>query len=297
MKELDKFHEGFKRLLGVDVRGMEAAPGIKMAGLANAVPMAEILSLSGKVAVVTGGAMGLGACIVNRLCEAGAKVMIVDIAKEYAEIAIEFFSGKGFDVKFFKADVRDVKQINEAVDFTVKEFGKLDILVSNAAHWRMEEFVDIDEEDYDLVVDTGLKGTFFFDQAAARQMIKQGTGGHIVNVASVAGISMESSAGCLSPYVAAKSGVVGISQSLARELKPAGITVNCVAPAGMLTTGAMNMDATDSAKEKRTQAVKAPVADPDDVARVVYMMCTGVTSFMDGEVVVVDGGTRLMIQK
>lgn len=296
MKVLNKFDEGFQRLLGIDINGMETH-GMKLAGLKNAEPMSELLSLNGKVAIVTGGAMGLGACIVNRLCEAGAKVVIADIAREYAGKVIEFFTGKGFDVKFHKTDVRDIKQINSAVDYTVREYGKLDILVSNTAHWRMEEFLDVNEEDYDAVVDTGLKGTYFFDQAAAKQMAKQESGGKIVNIGSVAGISMESSVGCLSSYVAAKSGVVGISQSLARELKPLGITINCVIPGGMLTPGAMNMDAVDSAKAKRQGAIKAPIADPDEVARVVYMMCTGIASFMHGEVVVVDGGTRLMIQE
>ena len=296
MKEIYKFDERFQRTLGVDIAGLDAG-GIKVNGLMNATPMEELLSLKGKVAIVTGGAMGLGACIVNRLCEAGAKVVIADISKEYAEKNIEFFQKKNYEVKYVNADVRDIKQIEAAVDFTVKEFGKLDILVSNAAYWMMKEFLDIKEDDYDAIVDTSLKGTYFFDQIAAKQMVKQRTGGRIINIASIAGIVMESSVGCLSPYAAAKSGVVGVSQTLARELKPLGIAINCVVPAGMLTPGAMNMDATDSAKEKRKDAVKAPVTDPDDVARVVYMMATDIASFMYGEVVVVDGGTHLMIQK
>ena len=98
-------------------------------------------------------------------------------------------------------------------------------------------------------------------------MVKQGQGGKIVNVASVAGLSMESSYGCLIQYAAAKSGVVGISQSLARELKPLGININCVLPGGMLTPGAMHMERTPEIIELSKTNPTAPVTDPDEVAR------------------------------
>ena len=185
--------------------------------------MADILDLSGKVAIVTGGARGLGLCIVNRLCEAGASVVIADIAVEFAEAAVAYFTEKGCaNIKFIKTDVRYIPQIQAAVDFTVAEFGKVDILVNNAAIWKMNRFFDLTEETWDDTIDVDLKGTVFFTQAVARQMVKQGTGGKIVNVASVAGLSMESSYGFLSQYVAAKSGVVGISQSLAQGAETAG---------------------------------------------------------------------------
>lgn len=288
----------FQRLLGLDIYGGEIA-GMKVQGGQNAKPMKDILDLSSKVAIVTGGARGLGFCIVNRLCEAGASVVIADIAVEFAESALSFFSSKGYKVKFIRTDVRDIHQIEAAVDFTVREFGKVDILVNNAAVWKMNKFFDLTEQTWDDTIDTNLKGTVFFTQAVAKQMAKQGHGGKIVNIASVAGLSMESAYGCLIQYVASKAGVIGISQSLARELKPLGININCVIPGGMLTPGAIlsGMDISPEIRELSKNSPTAPVTDPDEVARVVYMMTTGVSDYMHGAVVVVDGGARLMIQK
>ena len=296
MENLYTFDAGYQRMLGIDVNGLEMS-GMKIQGGKNAKSMEDILDLSGKVAIVTGGARGLGFCIVNRLCEAGASVVIADIADEFALAADEFFTSKNYKVKYIKTDVRYIPQIDAAVDFTIKEFGKVDILVNNAAIFKMNKFFDLTEETWDDTIDTDLKGTVFFTQAVAKQMIKQGQGGKIVNVASVAGLSMESSYGCLIQYVAAKSGVVGISQSLARELKPLGICINCVLPGGMLSPGAMHMERTPEIIEISKTNPGAPVTDPDEVARVVYMMATGVSDFMHGATVVADGGARFMIQK
>ena len=205
MDNLYTFDPIYQRLLGMDINGMDMA-GMKVRGLKNAVPMADILDLSGKVAIVTGGGRGLGLCIVNRLCEAGASVVIADIAVEFADAAVAYFTENGCaNIKFIKTDVRYIPQIQAAVDFTVAEFGKVDILVNNAAIWKMNRFFDLTEETWDDTLDVDLKGTVFFTQAVARQMVKQGTGGKIVNVASVAGLSMESAYGFL---VAVRGGQV-----------------------------------------------------------------------------------------
>ena len=298
MDELYTFDPMYQRLLGVDIRGADIG-GVKIAGAEHAVPMADLLDLSGKVAIVTGGARGLGFCVVNRLAEAGAMVMIVDIAVEFARAAVDYFVGIGRDVRFAETDVRDVAQIDAAVHATVEAYGRVDILVNNAAFWRMAPFLDLTEAAWDDMVDTDLKGTVFFTQAVVRRMAEQGAGGKIVNVASVAGLSMESSVGLLTPYVAAKSGVVGISQSLARELKPLGININCVLPGGMMSPGAMHsgIEMTPEVRAAmESRALHAPVTDPDEVARAVYMLATRVSDFMHGATVVVDGGARLMMQ-
>ena len=145
MENLYTFDAGYQRMLGIDVNGMEM-PGMKIQGGRNAIPMETILDLSGKVAIVTGGARGMGFCVVNRLCEAGASVVIADIAVEFADAAVAFFTSKDYKVKFIKTDVRYLTQIEAAVDFTVKEFGKVDILVNNAAIFKMNKFLDLTEE-------------------------------------------------------------------------------------------------------------------------------------------------------
>ena len=288
------FNEGYKKTLGLDINGINMH-GYKIAGGMNAKPMQSILALTGKVAIVTGGAMGLGFCIVNRLCEAGASVVIADIAVEYAEKAIEFFETKNYTVKFIKTDVRIVSEIQAAVDFTLKEFGSIDILVNDAAVWRMARISDLSEESWNEIVDTNLKGTVFFNKIVSQVMAKQGRRGKIVNIASVAGLSMESSVGFMVEYVASKSGVIGITKSLAREMKPLGININCVIPGGMLSPGTMNMQIPTELKEIRNTLPPTPVADPDEVARMVYVMTTEVSDFMHGATIVVDGGASLMM--
>lgn len=288
MENLYVYDEKYQQARGMDLKIADSNK-----------PIMEVLSLKGKTAIVTGGARGLGFHVVNRLCEAGAEVMIVDIAIEFAEDAVEYFAKKGYNVKFKKADIRYIDQINAAVEATIEAFGKVDILVNNAAIWRMNRFLEMTEETWDDTIDTDLKGSVFFCQSVAREMVKQNIKGKIVNVASVAGLSMESPYGFLAQYSSAKGGLVSVSQSLARELKPLGITINCVLPGGMVTPGAMHTVGMDASMyEVHQKSPKIPATrNPDDVAMVVFMMCTDVSSFMHGSTVVADGGARLMIQE
>ena len=119
------YHEGYQRLLGTDINGL----GDKTKGIAHSVPMKEIMDLTGKTAIVTGGAMGLGACVVNRLAEAGANIVIADVAEEYVEKLLEFCKLKNYNVKFIKTDVRYVDQVKNAVNFTLNEFGTIERLL------------------------------------------------------------------------------------------------------------------------------------------------------------------------
>ncbi len=285
------FHEGYQKVLGTELTGIPPMTR----GLKNAIPMSELLSLKDKVAIVTGGAMGMGACLVNRLCEAGARVVIADVADEYAQQAINYFTEKGYEVKYCKTDVRDNAQIEACVAFTQKAFGGIDILVNNAAVWSHRLLNEITEDSWNEILDVNLKGTLFFVQAVAKVMEVQGRGGKIVNIASIAGFSNDNQP-LMYEYVASKSGVIAVTKSLVRALKPLGININCVVPGGMVSPGAINTVRTAAAKELADQAARVPVADPDEVARVVYMMCTQISSFMHGAVIAVDGGDLLHVQ-
>jgi NAD(P)-dependent dehydrogenase (short-subunit alcohol dehydrogenase family) len=287
MEKLYVYDEKYEKARGLDAK---VADGNR--------PILEVLNLKGKTAIVTGGARGLGFHIVNRLCEAGAEVMIVDIATEFAEDALTYFKTKEYQVQYKEADIRSLEQIEDAVKATLTAFGKIDILVNNAAIWSMNRFLDMTEDTWDKTIDTDLKGNVFFCQAVAREMVKQNLQGKIVNVASVAGLSMESPYGFLAHYSSAKGGLVSVSQSLARELKPLGITINCVLPGGMLTPGALHTEGMDgSMYEIHQKSPRTPLTrNPDEVARVVFMLCTEVSAFMHGSIVVADGGARLMIQ-
>lgn len=296
MENLYVFDEMYKQIKGIDIYGGEVG-GVRIKGGINATPLTDIMDLTGKVAIVTGGARGLGFCIVNRLCQAGANVVIADIAIEFAEDAVAFFKSKGYDVKFKKTDVRYVDQIKTCVDFTVKEYGKIDILVNDAAIWAFRPFLELTEEMWDDALDTNLKGTVFFIQAVAKSMVEKGVKGKIVNIASVAGISYETSFGWLTQYAAAKSGVVGISKSLNRELKPLGINVNCVLPGSMMTPGGMHTEMTPELTHMFETNPGAPIYDPDDVAKIAVVLCTDVANAIYGATIVADGGCSLIIQK
>jgi NAD(P)-dependent dehydrogenase (short-subunit alcohol dehydrogenase family) len=289
--------ELLQKMLDLDLNGREVGNGLKFVGLKDLKPLDTILDLTGKVAIVSGGARGLGARIVSRLCEGGASCVIADIADEFAEQDIAFFNTKNYKVKYCKTDVCDINQIYAAVDFTVKEFGKVDILVYNTTRYGFVAFSDITEEIWDTSVDTGLKGAFFFIQAVAKQMIKQGHGGRIVTISSNAGNSMENFYGYLIPYVASKSGLNGITKSLARELKPHKIRINAVVPGGMMTVSAMNFKMTPEIQAAKDASPTAPVGDPDEIARMVYILSTEMSDYMDGSIVHVDGGTYLGFNK
>ncbi|MTI48447.1 SDR family NAD(P)-dependent oxidoreductase [Sporosalibacterium faouarense] len=285
------YHEGYQRLLGTDINGL----GDKTKGIANSVPMKDIMDLTGKTAIVTGGAMGLGSCVINRLAEAGANIVIADVAEEYAEKLLEFCISKNYNVKFVKTDVRYVNQIKNAVNFTLNEFGTIDILVNNASVWSHKTLSELTEESWEETLNVNLKGAVFFIKEVAKVMENQGKGGKIINIASVAGLS-EEPAPVMFDYVASKSGLIAVTKSMSRALKPIDINLNCVIPGGMITPGAVNTPVTEKVKEIRKNMKSVPAEDPDMVARVVYMMATNISDYMYGSTIIADGGAYLNME-
>lgn len=273
-----------------------------------ALPLKDVFcsSLAGKVALVTGGATGLGYSVVNRLCEAGAKVVIASRKEERGRRAENEFRERGYDVRWVRADVTSVDDCYGAVDFTVNTYGQLDILVANAAGWSNYSYLDVPEEVFDRVVDTDLKGAYFIGQAAARVMVRNKTKGKIVFIASAAHLGEGPSHLCMNTfYIAAKSGVVGMTKGIAGELRQYGINVNCVAPGGMLSAGvftegaeAASLYGEEYAQVKQAHSKDTPVAmNPDMVALAVFALCTPMADFMVGETVNVNGGVLMNIQE
>jgi len=268
-------------------------------------PMREVFDLSGKVAVVTG-TVGLALFIINRLAECGAKVVFGGRTEEWGKMAEETMKEKGYEVSYCKTDVRKVADCYALTDFAEKTYGTVDIVVPAAAVWGARAFVDMKEEEWDDIIDTDLKGQYFTVQAAARSMIRGGKGGKVVTIASVAhrGDDMTKVA-MMTNYNAAKAGVVGITRGIAKELKQYGINVNCVAPGGMLTPGAMmnNLKSSklygeDWDKDVKTYGISTPMCTtPDEVALMVVAMCTGVSDFMYGQIIEVDGGSQFSFQE
>ena len=263
-------------------------------------------SLKGRVALVTGGATGLGYNVVHRLAEAGAKVVIASRKEERGQKAVKEFTEQGYTVSWIRTDVSKVSDCQNAVDYTVKTYGKIDILVANAAGWSNYSYLDVTEKEYDRILDTDLKGAYFIGQAAARAMVRDTIKGKIIFISSAAHLGDGPSHTVMNTfYIAAKSGVAGMTKGIAGELRQYGIGVNCVAPGGMLSAGVFTEGSEAAAlygpeyeETRKLHGKDTPVTmNPDEVARVVYAMCTPMSDFMCGAVVDVNGGATLNFQE
>ncbi len=216
------------------------------------------------------------------------------------------FKEKGYDVSYLKIDVRKVDECYALTEFAEKTYGNVDIVVPAAAIWGARAFVDMKEEEWDDIIDTDLKGQYFTVQAAVRSMIRGGKGGKVVTIASVAhrGDDMLKLA-MMTNYNAAKAGVVGMTKGMAKELKQYGINVNCVAPGGMITPGAIMNNLKSSElyggewdHDVHTYGGATPIATtPDQVAMTIVAMCTDVSDFMYGQLIEVDGGSQFSFQE
>ena len=280
--------------------------------LAKVSPLQDIFvnCMRGKVALVSGGASGLGYMVVNRLCEAGAKVVIASRGEARAQRALEDFHSKGYEVSWVQTDVSKVASCYAAVDYATATYGGLDVLVTCAAGWSSYSYLDLPEEVYDRVMDTDLKGSYFLGQAAARYMVANKVKGKIVFISSAAHLGEgPRGIGMNSYYAAAKAGVVAMTKTVSGELRQYGINVNCVAPGGMLSAGVFTEGAeafTPYGPEYKAvrdaHGAGAPdptplAMNPDEVALVVFAMCTPMANFMQGETVDVNGGTLMITQE
>jgi 2-deoxy-D-gluconate 3-dehydrogenase len=244
-------------------------------------------SLEGKVAIVTGCSTGLGEGMAIGLAEAGADVVGIDyMAGPYkAQGIIEGLGRKFLEIP---ADLSTIEPINGIIEKTVETFGKVDILVNNAGIIRREDAVNFTEKDWDDVMNLNVKTVFFFCQAAAKQFIKQGTGGKIVNIASMlsfqGGIRVPS-------YTASKSGVMGITRLMANEWAKHNINVNAIAPGYMATnnTAPLRADPVRS-KEILGRIPAARWGDPEDLRGPVVFLTSDAASYVSGYTLAVDGG-------
>jgi NAD(P)-dependent dehydrogenase (short-subunit alcohol dehydrogenase family) len=237
--------------------------------------------LAGKVAIVTGGAGGIGRAAVERFVAEGARVVIADIDEGRGE---ELASEIGGAVAYQRVDVSNADDLQGAVDLAVEQFGGLDIMFNNAGIGsKFERLIDNDLSDFDTVIGIDLKGVMVGTQRAARQMAQQG-GGAIVNTASIAATT-----GGAGPivYRAAKAAVVQFSKSAAIDLAPHNIRVNCIAP-GHIPTGITNYDL--GAVIQTMQPLQRH-GQPSDVAEAVLYLVSDRSAQITGIVMPIDGGT------
>lgn len=243
------------------------------------------MELLGKVALVTGGAQGIGKAIALLLAKNGADVAISDINLEKAQETANEIQGMGKRSLALKANVSDFKEVEQIVEAIVGQLGRIDILVNNAGITRDRLILRMTEEDWDAVLDVNLKGTFNCTKAAVRYMSKQKSG-KIVSIASVTG---EMGNPGQANYGASKAGVIGFTKTIAREFAARGINVNAIAP-GYIQT-AMTDAVPDRAKEMLKQMIPMErLGRPEDVAEAVLFLVSERSSYITGQVLNVNGG-------
>jgi 2-deoxy-D-gluconate 3-dehydrogenase len=263
----------------------------------------DLLDLSGGVAIVTGGAMGIGQGIAFRLAEAGASVVIADRDLEAAQRTMGLITERGGRATAVEVNVGTMEAAQQMVQQALDAFGQVDILVNNAGIFPFAPALEITEELWDRVLSVNLKGAFFCAQAAAQQMTQAARGGRIINIASIDALHPT---GALTHYDTSKGGVVMMTKSLAKEFGPYGITVNAIAPGSIATPGAAAATAASSRELTGASGggddlmaaflARIPlgrVGQPDDIATATLFLASDAASYVTGSLLVVDGGYLL----
>ncbi len=254
--------------------------------------------LQGKVALVTGGARGIGYAIARRFVDEGAAVAVLALHQDSVAHAVDDIASHGGSAIAIAGDVSDENNMRMAVQRTVAAFGRLDIMVNNAATIAIGSLLDTTTDTWDRLIAVNLRGVFLGCREAARQMIAQRSGGKIINASPGAGRRGNALIGA---YAASKFGVIGLTQSLAVELAPHAITVNAYCP-GHVTSTPMrqlidrelsSLAGQDAGSAKLAAEREAPLgrtARPEEIAAAVAFLASDEAAFITGESLLVDGG-------
>jgi 3-oxoacyl-[acyl-carrier protein] reductase len=238
-----------------------------------------------KHAIVTGAARGIGKTIALKLAASGLDVVVSDVLLDDARAAAEELSSLGVQAMAIKADVSRGEDVETLIKTTVDQWGSVDFLVNNAGVTRDNLAVRMSEQEWDMVLDINLKGTFLCSQAAAKVMMKQRFG-RIVNIASVSGILGTPGQ---ANYASSKAGIIALTKTFARELGKRNITVNAVAPGFVLTE--MTEKLPDKVKDEYIANIPLKRAGtPEDIAEVVWFLISPSASYITGTVINVSGG-------
>lgn len=247
-------------------------------------------SLSGKTALVTGAGSGLGQGFAAALAAHGANVCITELPEklEAAETTLELIRQAGREAAVFALDVRNVNQARQVIEDIHKRFAPVDILVNNAGVNRVQWAHEVSEDNWDLVLDTNLKGAFFVAQAVGKQMIERARGGRIINIASQNGLIGYYQRAA---YCSAKAGLINQTRVLALEWARYGITVNAIAPTFVLTPlTVQTFSQPDIKRDLESRIPLGRIATVEDITGACVFLASPAASFITGHTLSVDGG-------
>lgn len=241
--------------------------------------------LKDKVAIITGGARGIGRSIADKFAANGAILALVDVNEEVAKTAADELGTKGIKAIALKADVSNQEDVDNMVKTVIDAFGRVDVLVNNAGVTRDNLMLRMSESDWDLVLNINLKGVFLCTKEVLRPMSKAG-GGSIINIASIVG--QMGNAGQAN-YSASKGGVIALTKTTAKEYAKKGIRCNAVAP-GYINTE-MTKALSDAAREAMLSTIPMQLmGEPEDIANASLFLASGMASYITGHVLAVNGG-------
>ncbi len=251
-----------------------------------------MFDLRGKVALVTGGGRGIGKAIAWALAEAGADVAVNYVSEpEKAEAVVMMIRKLGQRSIAVRGDVSKKDEVDAMVARVERELGRIDVLVNNAGILMFEPFLTMSEANWDRVIDVNLKGQFLVAQAAARGMVRRGTGGRIVNLASIASGQVGIGYPNIAHYCASKGGVIAMTEAMALELGPHGISVNAIAP-GIIGTD-MTKDLVGDPRAQTSLLARIPkgrIGRPEDVAALAVFLASDEADYCTGAAFYVGGG-------
>lgn len=246
------------------------------------------MRLAGKVAIITGGAGGIGFAAADTFAREGAKVAIADFDLELGAVKAKELKEKGYECEFFQVDVANRDSVDNMVQGVLEYFGDIDILVNNAGITRDAMLSKMNYEDFQKVIDVNLSGVFHCTQAVLPKLVAKGSG-RIINTSSVSGVYGNIGQ---TNYAATKAGVVGMTKTWAKELGRKGINVNAVAP-GFIHTG-MTAKVPEKVIEQMKQVVPlGRLGDPEDIANAYLFLASDESKYVNGTTLHVDGGIMM----
>jgi len=249
------------------------------------------MRLDGKVAIVTGASSGIGRSIAMRFAEEGAKVTVADIRedpREGGKPTHELIQEKDGEAMFMETDVSSKEDVQKMFYQTAEEFGKIDIVVNNAGVFFQDKVEDLEEDEWDKVINIDLKGVYLCTKEAVEHMVKEDIEGSIINISSIAGLLGYQGAAA---YSAAKGGVSNFTREVALDYGPKGINVNAICP-GVIKTQ-MTAEFREDPQMKEFMEQNTPykrLGEPEDIANAAVFLASDESNFIHGENLVVDGG-------